>query len=71
LIEHEVRFKETARRQVHREKTWWLENRDHSEMFSMEVESAIRILKSGPELSTALVAGARMSPSFSDRIELQ
>lgn len=61
MIEREVHFTEIARRQVQREKTWWLGNRDYTEMFSMEIESVMRILKVLPG------AGAWASPSSRNR----
>lgn len=39
-----VRFTATARRQVEREKTWWIENRIHVDVFAEELEEALRIL---------------------------
>ena len=40
-----VRFTATAQRQVRREKQWWLENRDHTEIFATEMREALRIVK--------------------------
>ena len=40
-----VRFTTTAQRQVRRERQWWFENRDHVEVFAVEMREAIRVLK--------------------------
>jgi hypothetical protein len=40
-----VRFTATAQRHVRREKQWWLENRDHVEIFAIEMREALRIVK--------------------------
>lgn len=40
-----VRFTATAQRHVRRERRWWLENRDHVEIFAVEMREAIRIVK--------------------------
>lgn len=45
-----VRFTETANRHVDRERAWWLENRDHQNLFAAELEKAIEILALSPEL---------------------
>ena len=39
-----VRFTATAQRHVQREKTWWLEHRDHPEIFASELEEALQVV---------------------------
>jgi plasmid stabilization system protein ParE len=39
-----VRFTATAQQHVRREKTWWIENRIHQDVFVAEFEEAIRVL---------------------------
>ena len=39
-----VRFTATAGQHVDHERGWWLENRDHQELFATELESAVKIL---------------------------
>jgi hypothetical protein len=34
----------TAQGHVDREKAWWLENRDHGEVFAEELEEALKII---------------------------
>jgi hypothetical protein len=46
-----VRFTETANHHVDRERAWWLENRDHRDLFAAELEKAVEILASSPELA--------------------
>jgi plasmid stabilization system protein ParE len=63
LSQRRVRFTATAQGHVRREKLWWLENRTHTEVFSSELEEAIRILAFLPGAGTpypeAGVAGLR------------
>lgn len=47
-----VRFTATAREHIRRENTWWLENRDHREVFADELEEAIGILAVLPGAGT-------------------
>ena len=47
-----VRFTATAQRQVRREKTWWLQNSIHTEVFVGEFEEALRILSLLPGAGT-------------------
>lgn len=58
-----VRFTATAWRHMKQEKSWWLENRLHRELFAAEVEEALRILSLLPGAGTpyhqAGVAGLR------------
>jgi hypothetical protein len=39
-----VRFTATARRHVRREQDWWLENRDHTEVFADELDQALKVV---------------------------
>lgn len=39
-----VRYTETAREHVWREERWWLENRDHPEVFAEEFERALKTI---------------------------
>ena len=47
-----VRFTETASNHVDRERTWWLENRDHQELFAAELEKAVEMLALLPGAGT-------------------
>lgn len=47
-----VRFTETANNHVDRERAWWLENRDHLNLFAAELEKAIEILALLPGAGT-------------------
>ena len=51
-----VRFTATAQRHVTHEKTWWLENRLHSEVFATELEEALRVLSLLPGAGTPYTA---------------
>jgi hypothetical protein len=44
LSPRRVRFTATARRHITLERTWWLENRIHTGLFTDELEEAVRIL---------------------------
>ena len=44
MTRRRVRFTATARRHVDREQAWWLEHRDHQELFATEVEGAWKLL---------------------------
>ena len=63
MIPRRIRFTATAQRHVHRERTWWLENREHQEIFAAEMEDALRILALLPGAGTlypqAAVVGLR------------
>lgn len=52
MRERRVRFTATAQRHVRREKQWWLENRVHTEIISVEFEEALRILALLPGAGT-------------------
>jgi len=39
-----VRFTATARHHIRREKSWWLENRTHTEIFASELEATLEII---------------------------
>jgi plasmid stabilization system protein ParE len=47
-----VRFTDTASSHVDRERAWWVENRDHQEIFAAELEGAIEILALLPGVGT-------------------
>jgi hypothetical protein len=44
LRERRVRFTATARAHVRRERAWWLQHRDHPEIFAAQLEQAVKIL---------------------------
>ena len=44
MTERRVRFTVTASHHVDRERTWWLANRDHQDVFASELEQALQIL---------------------------
>ena len=48
-----VRFTGTARDQIRREKAWWLENRTHTEIFTTELEQALKVLAVLPGAGTS------------------
>jgi len=50
--ERRVRFTATAGQHVAQERSWWLTNRDHQELFATELESAVRILAILPGAGT-------------------
>jgi hypothetical protein len=52
LRERHVRFTATAQRHVDREKAWWLERRDHTDVFAADIETALRILAFLPGVGT-------------------
>ena len=58
-----VRSTATAQRHITREKTWWLENRLHTEVFATELEDALRVLSllpaAGPPYTAAGVPSLR------------
>ena len=58
-----VRFTETAQRHVHREKEWWLRNRNHTDVFATELEAALRVVAilpgAGTPYTQAGLAGLR------------
>jgi plasmid stabilization system protein ParE len=47
-----VRFTATAQRQVAHEKTWWLDNRLHIDVFATEIDEAVRMLSLLPGAGT-------------------
>jgi len=63
LNSRRVRLTKTALQHVRREKSWWVENRIHTEIFVTEFEEALRVLAllpgSGTPYSQAGVAGLR------------
>jgi plasmid stabilization system protein ParE len=44
LKQRRVRYTQTAQEHVRREERWWLENRDHPEVFADEFERAVTTL---------------------------
>ena len=63
MNERRVRFTATAQRHVRREKLWWVENRVHTDVFTVEFEQALRILAllpgAGSSYTKAGVPGLR------------
>lgn len=63
MKQRHVRFTLTAQRHVAREKTWWLENRDHPQVFAEELEQALKIVAllpgAGTVYTTSPVPGVR------------
>lgn len=47
-----IRFTRTAQAQIQRETAWWLENRDHADVFADELEQALRVLSVLPGAGT-------------------
>lgn len=47
-----VSFTFTAQQHVAREKAWWLENREHTEVFAEELEQALKIVAMLPGAGT-------------------
>ena len=47
-----LRFTATAQEHVRREKAWWLANRDHTDVFTKELEQALRIIAALPGAGT-------------------
>ncbi len=47
-----ILFTATAQRHVTREKTWWLENRTHVDLFAAEFEDVLRVLELLPGSGT-------------------
>ena len=52
MKERHVRFTVTAGQHVDRERTWWLANRDHHELFTTEIENAVKVLALLPGAGT-------------------
>jgi len=48
LKHRDVRFTATAQEHVRREKAWWLVNRDHADVFTQELEQALKIIAALP-----------------------
>ncbi len=63
MNERRVRFTATALRHVEREQAYWLAHRDYPDIFSTELETAIKILAilpgAGSAYSQAAVDGLR------------
>ena len=47
-----LRFTATAQEHVRREKAWWLANRDHTDVFTGELEQALQIIAALPGAGT-------------------
>jgi plasmid stabilization system protein ParE len=52
LKNRRVRFTATAQEHVRREKAWWLANRDHADVFTEELEKALKIIAALPGVGT-------------------
>lgn len=52
MKERRVRFTATAGQHVEHERTWWLKNRQHQELFATELELANKILAILPGAGT-------------------
>jgi plasmid stabilization system protein ParE len=52
LKKRRVRFTATAQEHVRREKAWWLVNRDHPDVFTEELEQALKIIAALPGAGT-------------------
>ena len=52
MKERRVRFTATAQRHIQREKSWWFENRTHTEILAAEIEEVLRILALLPGAGT-------------------
>ena len=68
MKQRHVSFTRTAQGHVAREKAWWLENRDHTEVFADELEQALKVVAILPELArrTNAQQSAESVASFSD-----
>jgi plasmid stabilization system protein ParE len=52
LKRRRVRFTSTAFEHVRREKAWWLQNRDHPDVFADELNRVLEILSTVPGIGT-------------------
>lgn len=52
MKQRRIRFTRTAQTHVEHERAWWLENRDHTEVFAEEFEQAVRLLAVLPGAGT-------------------
>jgi plasmid stabilization system protein ParE len=52
LTRRRVRFTSTALEQVRREKAWWIQNRDHPDVFADELERVVEILSALPGIGS-------------------
>ena len=63
MKQRHVSFTFTAQQHVAREHAWWLENRDHPEAFTEELEQALKIVAlipaAGTVYSASSVSGVR------------
>ena len=53
MKDRSVRFTFTAQQHVAQEKAWWLENREHTDVFAEELEQALKIVAVLPGAGTA------------------
>lgn len=56
MKQRRVSFTLTAQQHVDREKAWWLENRDHAQVFTEELEQALNIVSLIPAAGTFYTA---------------
>jgi hypothetical protein len=52
LKQRHVSFTRTVQEHVAKEKAWWLENRDHGEIFAEELEQALKVIAILPGAGT-------------------
>ena len=52
MKQRHVSFTLTAQQHVAREKAWWLENRDHTQVFAEELEQALKVIAVLPGTGT-------------------
>ena len=52
MKQRRVSFTRTAQRHVAQERAWWLENRDHPEVFVEELEQALKVIAVLPGVGT-------------------
>jgi plasmid stabilization system protein ParE len=52
LKQRHASFTRTAQEHVAREKAWWLENREHTEIFAEELEQALKVIAILPGAGT-------------------
>ena len=60
MTKRRVRLTATAGQHVEHERTWWLKNRDHQELFATELEFAVKILAILPGAGTPYVRTKRL-----------
>jgi plasmid stabilization system protein ParE len=52
LKNRRLRFTATAQEHVRREKAWWLANREHTDVFTGELEQALQLIAALPGAGT-------------------